>query len=281
MSGDVALRLRGVTARLGGRDVLAGVDLDVRTGERLGIVGVNGAGKSTLLRVLAGVLHPRAGDVWLAGPDGALDDLHDVRPRERARRVAFVPQEDVVAAELRVGELVALGRVPQTKPWSRGGVEERAIVAAALDDVGLAARADGACDQLSGGERRRALLARGLAQRCPVLLLDEPTNHLDVSWQLRLLELCARRAETLVATIHDLDLALRHFDRIAVVGWPEGTAEAERAVVPATVVALGPPAEVLGSDHVATHFGVASVQVRHPHRDQSHLLVHSREEPRP
>ncbi|WZH53481.1 MAG: ABC transporter ATP-binding protein [Nocardioides alkalitolerans] len=271
----LASRLRGVGVSLGGRRILADVDLDVPRGQRLGIVGVNGAGKSTLLRVLAGVLHHDSGTAELAGPDGRLEDLHDVRPRERARRVAYVPQEEVVAAELLVGEMVALGRVPRTRPWARGGRDEREVVLAALDAVGLADRVDSPCDQLSGGERRRAVLARGLAQQCPVMLLDEPTNHLDVAWQLRLLEVLAGQAQTLVATIHDLDLALRYFDVLAVVGWPddEGPSAARG---PATVVEVGPPAEVLASDHVARHFGVGSVQVPHPRLDQTHLLIHPR-----
>ncbi|WP_447646086.1 ABC transporter ATP-binding protein [Nocardioides zeae] len=275
----LAARLRGVGVDLGGRSVLADVDLDVPHGQRLGIVGVNGAGKSTLLRVLAGVLHHSSGTAELAGPDGTLDDLHDVRPRERARRVAYVPQEEVVAAELLVGEMVALGRVPRTRPWARGGRDEREVVLAALDAVGLADRVDSPCDQLSGGERRRAVLARGLAQQCPVVLLDEPTNHLDVAWQLRLLEVLAGRAETLVATIHDLDLALRYFDVLAVVGWPDdgdGAGDPTGRRGAATVVAVGPPAEVLAAGHVARHFGVGSVQVPHPHLDQPHLLIHPR-----
>jgi iron complex transport system ATP-binding protein len=272
-----ALRVEQVSARLGGRVVLTGVDLEIAVGERFGIVGVNGAGKSTLLRVLAGVLHPTEGDVFMADENGLLQDLHHVRSRERARRVAYVPQDEVVAAELLVGEMVALGRVPRTRPWSRGGQGERDIVRGALDAVGLADRIDSPCDQLSGGERRRAILARGIAQDCPIMLLDEPTNHLDVAWQLRMLSVMEERAQTLVATIHDLDLALRHFDRIAVVGW--ASSSADRTCEPATVVAVGHPSDVLINDRLSTHFGVGSVQVSHPHLDQPHLLIHPREEP--
>ncbi len=265
-----ALRLDGVSVRLGGRTILRDVDLTIPEGVRLGIVGVNGAGKSTLLRVLAGVLAPGSGSAPLDGVD-----LRRLPARERARRLAFVPQEDVTSPELRVGEMVALGRVPQTRPWSRDSRAEHRIVREALDAVGLAGRFDTACDQLSGGERRRAVLARGLAQQCPIMLLDEPTNHLDVAWQLDLLDVFAARARTLVSTIHDLDLALRFFDLLAVVGWPPG---ADRAIDPAGIVAFGTPAEVLSTRRVATHFGVGSVQVPHPTLDQSHLLIHPRED---
>ncbi|MEU6138651.1 ABC transporter ATP-binding protein [Nocardioides sp. NPDC047086] len=270
-----ALRLCGVAARLGQRDVLHDVDLEVPVGTRLGIVGVNGVGKSTLLRILAGVLRPSAGHAYLDDDSGDLRESARISSRERARRLAYVPQEEVASAELLVGEMVALGRVPRTRPWSRGGPREREIVRAALDAVGLADRIDDPCDRLSGGERRRAVMARGLAQECPVMLLDEPTNHLDVAWQLRLLRTVAERAETLVATIHDLDLALRSFDRLAVLGRPAGS---EPDSGPATVVAHGPPAEVLDTIRVEHHFGVGSVQVPHPDLDQPHLLIHPRKD---
>ncbi|MFJ2757199.1 ABC transporter ATP-binding protein [Nocardioides sp. NPDC087217] len=276
MSGSpAALRLRGVSARLGQREVLRDVDLDVPVGARLGIVGVNGVGKSTLLRILAGVLRPSTGQACLADESGQLQETARIGSRERARRLAYVPQEEVASAELLVGEMVALGRVPRTRPWSRGGRQEREIVRAALDAVGLADRIDDPCDRLSGGERRRAVMARGLAQESPVMLLDEPTNHLDVAWQLRLLQSVAERAETLVATIHDLDLALRSFDRLAVLGRPRGS---DPDSGPATVVAHGPPVEVLDSIRVEHHFGVGSVQVPHPHLDQPHLLIHPRKD---
>lgn len=275
ITGALALRLRDVSAHLGGREVLRGVDLDVPRGSRLGIIGVNGAGKSTLLRVMAGVLAPTAGTAELADAGGEMQDTYRLRSRERARRLAFVPQEEGTSADLLVGELVALGRVPMTRPWARGGAGERQLVREALDVVGMAHHIDVPCNQLSGGQRRRVILARGLAQQCPVMLLDEPTNHLDVAWQLRLLQAVAERAQTLVATIHDLDLALRTFDLLAVVGWPDGATEGSG---PATVVAYGTPADVLSSTHVSLHFDVGSRQIQHPDLDQQHLLVHPRKD---
>ncbi len=271
----MTLRLDGIAARLGGRTILRDIDLEIPEGARLGIVGVNGAGKSTLLRVLAGVLRPSAGIVSIDGVD-----VRRISARERARRLAFVPQEDLTTAELRVGEMVALGRVPQTRPWSRGGIAEHRLVRDALHAVGLADRIDAPCDQLSGGERRRAVLARGLVQQCPVMLLDEPTNHLDVAWQLELLEIFAARTRTLVATVHDLDLALRFFDTLAVIGRPPSPDPAGIVALgrpapsaPAGIVAFGPPAEVLTPAVVEAHFGVGSVQVPHPLLAQQHLLL--------
>ncbi|WP_226352520.1 ABC transporter ATP-binding protein [Pseudonocardia sp. ICBG601] len=180
----MSLRAETLSCVLGGRTVLAGVDLAVEPGEVLGVVGPNGSGKSTLLRALAGIRRPAAGRVLLDGTP-----LTAMRARQRARRIAFVGQEEDLPADLCVGEVVALGLVPHRPPWSGGDAAERAAVTAALAAVQLDGLADRPVDRLSGGERRRVLLARGLAQDAGVLLLDEPTNHLDVRHALGLLEL--------------------------------------------------------------------------------------------
>lgn len=103
------------------------------------------------------------------------------------------------------------------------------------------------------------------------MLLDEPTNHLDVAWQLRILGIASEQAQTLVATIHDLDLALRSVDLVGIIGWPP---ERDKYRDPATLVAFGPPQQVLTTDAVEAHFGVHAVQVPHPEDAQlSHLLI--------
>ena len=193
------LRLTDVSAAIGGHVVVAGVNLEIPAGARLALVGTNGAGKSTLLRTMAGIARPAGGEVWLGA-----QRLGELRPRERARQVCFVSQEEMPPAELLVGEMVALGRIPHRPPWAVDGRGERPHVLGALAAVGLADYVDRPCDQLSGGERRRAMIARGLAQGCPVLILDEPTNHLDIAWQLRLLDLLGRQRATVITAVHDI-----------------------------------------------------------------------------
>jgi iron complex transport system ATP-binding protein len=253
-----ALAASGVACRVGARTVLSGVDLDVRPGEVLGLIGSNGTGKSTLLRVLAGVRPASAGEVLLGGRS-----LGEISSRERARQVAFVAQEEAAPSDLLVSEMVALGRVPHARAW--GGLDQssRTAVAEALRLVDLEYAAQQSMDRLSGGERRRALIARGLAQEAPVLLLDEPTNHLDIKHQLALMRLvrrlCRSLDRTVVVALHDLDLAATFCDRIAVLH--DGG-----------VFALGTPDEVLTPSVLHDAFGVLATRVTHPLTGRTHLL---------
>ncbi len=257
------LACSGLDCGVAGTVVLRGVDLVVEPGSRTAIVGINGAGKSTLLRALAGLTSPYAGSVSL---DGA--DLADVPARLRARSIAFVGQEEMPPMELRVAEMVALGRVPHHAPWRIGDEDRDAVVADALRRVGLADYADRRCHQLSGGERRRLVLARGLAQGAPILALDEPANHLDVAWQLRLLALLGDHRGTVLASMHDLDLVMRHFDQVAVVGHGR-------------LLAAGPPAQTLTPALLRDAFGVDCAALADPVTGRPHLLIRGVAAPTP
>ncbi|BDE66744.1 hypothetical protein TPCU411_03490 [Cutibacterium acnes] len=147
--------------------------------------------------------------------------------------------------------MVALGRTPHRKPWQVGQRSERAIIRDALALVGLDHLIDRRCDHLSGGERRRAVIARGLAQGADLILLDEPTNHLDVRHQLQLLETLRASGRTVVATIHDLSMAASHFDRVVV-------------LADGGVLATGPAEEALSPSNVATAFHVIAHHVTTP-----------------
>ncbi|WP_210424452.1 ABC transporter ATP-binding protein [Gephyromycinifex aptenodytis] len=249
-----------MSAAVSGKVIVSDVDLEIARGSRVALVGTNGAGKSTLLRAISGITRPAAGAVLLDG-----EDIHAMPGRQRARKIAFVGQEEHPPAELRLDEMVALGRIPNRAPWELGASDDHRIVRESLSVVGLLDRIDDTCDRLSGGERRRAVLARGLAQGCSVLMLDEPTNHLDIRWQIKLLELIAAYEGTVVAAMHDLDLVLRHFDAVAVLHAGK-------------VWAFGAPHEVFTPELLAETFAVTTCQIRHPSRDQSHLLIDGRKD---
>ncbi|CRY77257.1 Iron(3+)-hydroxamate import ATP-binding protein FhuC [Nocardia farcinica] len=205
------LSVTEVSCEVGRRPVLTGVSFEVAPGEMIGVVGPNGSGKTTLLHVLAGVRRPRRGRVTVDG-----QPLHELPARQRARTVALVAQDERPPADLLVGEVVALGRTPYLPPWGAGSPAERQVVTDALAAVDLAGLAARPVHKLSGGERRRVLLARALAQDTPVLILDEPTNHLDITHQLDLLALARGLGRTVVTALHDLTLADRYCDRVLV-----------------------------------------------------------------
>jgi len=197
------------------REVLRGVDLALRPGELVALVGVNGSGKTTLLRLLSGVLAPTDGELDLFGrPVAAWSRM------ELAARVAVLPQGLELPAGFRVGELVAMGRLPHARSWFGSTGEDEAAVKRALRDADALELAARTPDELSGGERQRVLLAMALAQEPELLLLDEPTLHLDLAHQLAVLDTIRRlrhqRGIAVVAVLHDLALAAAFAPRVAV-----------------------------------------------------------------
>jgi iron complex transport system ATP-binding protein len=235
-----AISLEGVTVTLGGRQVVREVSADVEAGEWVALIGPNGAGKTSLLRAVAGLL-PCDGTVSLDGV--SLDGLGR---RERAKRLALVPQEPRTPPWLTVAEYVLMGRTPYLRPLAREGEADREAAARALTRLDLDELAERTLGTLSGGERQRVVVARALAQEAPIVLLDEPTASLDIGHQQQALDLLdALRASeglTLVAAMHDLTLAAQYADRVLLL-------DAGR------VVADGAPAEVLTEEALARHYG--------------------------
>ncbi|WP_416978745.1 heme ABC transporter ATP-binding protein [Streptomyces sp. T028] len=200
----------GVHVRLGGREVLRGVDVGVRGGEVLALVGPNGAGKSTLLAALAADLAPAQGVVRIHGRPAT-----EWSAAELALRRAVLPQAAVLSFPFAVEDVVRMGRAPH----SSSADEDDLAVAQAMAATDVSDFATRPFSALSGGERARVALARVLAQRAPLLLLDEPTAALDLRHQELVLRVCRERAEegdAVVVVLHDLGLAAAYADRVAV-----------------------------------------------------------------
>lgn len=242
------LRTAGLRVRRGDVTVLRAVNLAVPAGSWLAVVGPNGAGKSTLLSAVAGLL-AYDGTVELDG-----HDMQSLRPRARARVLAYAPQEPELPADLTVTDYVLLGRTPYRPMIGSDRPADTSLVAQVLTQLDLSHYAATRLDRLSGGERRRAVLGRALAQRAPLLLLDEPTAGLDVGHAQQLLELLdgLRRSHgvTLVTTLHDLTLAGQYADQLLLLD--DGD-----------VVAAGTPAEVLRASLLGQRYQ-ASLTVLNP-----------------
>ena len=203
----------GITAGYGAQPVLNDVSVTLKQGEFVGLIGPNGCGKSTLLRCISRILRVQAGHIDLAGRD-----ILTWAPREIARRLAFVPQQEAALFEFSVRDLVLMGRHPHLERWQSETEQDYRIVMKALADADIVHLADRSVTELSGGEHRRVLLARALAQQTPLLLLDEPTAHLDVTHQMELLSLIHRQtraqAQGALAALHDLNQAAEFCDRL-------------------------------------------------------------------
>ena len=213
--GNPLLQAERVQIRLGTRDVLHGVSLQIDHGWTA-MVGPNGAGKSTLLRALAGLQALTSGRVTLQGLD-----IHAVRPAERARRLAWLAQQGEVTGELTVRETVDLGRIARLGLLGSPDAADRLAVDRAMALTECVAWQHRRLHELSGGERQRVLLARVLATEAPLLLLDEPTTHLDAPHQVAMARLFRRLAHdaaqprSVLSVLHDLPIALQA-DRLLV-----------------------------------------------------------------
>lgn len=223
---------------LGGRPVLRDVTLDIPENQMLGIIGPNGSGKSTLLRCIGRVLRPEGGAVLLDGCP-----LQDYTPRQSAQSMAMVAQHNTYNFDFTVREVVLMGRSPHKRALQRDTATDFRLVGESLGAVGLAGFEDRCFSRLSGGEQQRVVLARALAQQTPCLLLDEPTNHLDIRYQLQLMDLVRGLGKTVIAAVHDLNIAALYCDRLVVL--QEGA-----------IVAEGTPSEVLTSTLLQKVYGV-------------------------
>jgi ABC-type cobalamin/Fe3+-siderophores transport system ATPase subunit len=210
---EVVLEAEGVAAGYGVIEVLHNVAMDLHAGELLAIVGPNGAGKSTLLKVIGGTLPRKRGEVRLFGRP-----LDSWDRRALATRVATVAQENSIAFQFSVLEVVLMGRAPHLGAFRFETRRDLEIAHSALAHFDLLALARRPIHELSGGERKRVFLARALAQEAKITLLDEPTAFLDLKHVAdifsRFRALCAERAMAVVATLHDLNAAALYADRV-------------------------------------------------------------------
>jgi iron complex transport system ATP-binding protein len=246
------IRAAGVSYTIRGKALVDRVSLDVVPGQFLALVGANGAGKSTLLKLLAGELKPSNGAVTL--DDG---DLHRFGDAALARRRAVLPQGIPLPA-LTVAETVTLGRLPHHR--AAPGASDAEVVSRAMEDAGLTPWAERLMPTLSGGEAQRVHLARVQAQLegaetgTRYCFLDEPTSALDLSHQLELMHRLRRWAAAgwgVIAAVHDLNLAARFADRVAVLRGGQ-------------LAACGTPADVLTADLLEHAFRTRAAVIPHP-----------------
>ena len=224
--------------------VVREVSLAVAAGEVVGLVGPNGAGKSTLLRAVTGDADLLGGSLLLGGRDA-----RSLPPIERARLVGVVPQQVTAAFSVSARDFVAMGRHPHLSRFASLSERDDAVIERAMHLTDTLRLADKPTDALSGGDLQRLALAQALAQEPRVLLLDEPVSHLDLNHRMQILDLTRELADegmAVLAVFHDLDLAARYADRVAVV--------TEGRLGP-----LGTPADVITTAMLRDVFGVRAV----------------------
>lgn len=228
-----------------GQEILRDIHFTVPKGKITGLIGPNGCGKTTLLKTAGGLLPPLAGRVEIAGKPAK-----GYRPKELARLAALLPQVRETPG-ITAERLVAHGRYPHLSFGRQLTQNDRRLVAEAMEEAGCAAFRGRDLRELSGGERQRVYIAMALAQDAQALLLDEPTTYLDIGQQLEVMALLRQLSEkgkTVLAVLHDLDLAFGLCDYVGLVAQGQ-------------LQSFGPPARVFEEGRAGQAFGVRGTRV--------------------
>ncbi|MEN5278233.1 ABC transporter ATP-binding protein [Brucella sp. TWI432] len=249
----MSIKANNLVWKVGSKTIVNDVSLIARPTEMLGLLGPNGSGKTSLLRLLAGLNRPFSGQITLDG-----QDLGRIRRKSIAQRVAFIEQHATTNANLKVVDVVKLGRFPHRSMFSGWTSDDEAAVNRALDRTELTSKRNDTWQSLSGGEKQRTHLARAIAQAPTELILDEPTNHLDVHHQISLLRLVSELAVTSIIALHDLNHAAMFCDRLLV-------------MQAGKIVASGTPQDVLTRELLRDVFSVDAHVSASPYHAKPHI----------
>jgi iron complex transport system ATP-binding protein len=241
--------------------VLEGIDFHVPHGQMFGIIGPNGSGKSTLLKLISGIERADSGYVELDGRP-----VETYTNKNLARWVAVLQQDTLPAAGFKVRDIVEMGRYPFQNWLGDEGKDAGAIIDKVMHQLCIEHLADRTLDRLSGGERQRVGLAKVMAQQPRLLLLDEPTTYLDIGYQIQMMDIVLdwqrKSGLTVVAVLHDLNLASQYCERILVLH--QGI-----------MVQIGEPKELMNADLIERVYGTKPVIVEHPTNRSAQLLLES------
>jgi iron complex transport system ATP-binding protein len=246
----IELEMRNVTLGYDHHPVLQDITLKASPGEMVGLIGPNGCGKSTIIKALSHVIHPSSGRVLVDGRD-----IKAIPRRELACLVGVVPQLPLLPSTFTAFEIVLMGRNPHLGLFQSEGYRDWAIARQAMEQTGTEPLANRRVNELSGGEIQCLLIARVLVQETKAILLDEPTANLDIGRQVDILDLiknlCRESKLTVLAALHDLNLAAQYCDRLLLIN--EGHIHVQ-----------GTPAEVITDKNIKEVYGAENCVYTHP-----------------
>ncbi len=232
------------------RPVLTDISFDVMPGEIVGLIGPNGSGKSTVIRALTRIIAPQQGRILLGG-----QDILTIERQHLARLLGVVPQLPLLPSAFTGFEVVLMGRNPHLGLFEHEKAEDIDKAWRAMEMTGTQDLARRSVGELSGGQIQCLLIARALAQETDAMLLDEPTANLDIGRQIEILDLiqrlCRRRNLTVLAALHDLNLASQYCNRLVLIS-------------NGRLYRHGPPSEVVTSENIAEVYGADHCVYSHP-----------------
>ena len=246
----IELEMKQVTIGYGHRPVLENISFTARPGDLVGLIGPNGSGKSTILKTLSRIIAPMGGTVLVDRRD-----LSGYARQELAKRVGVVPQLPLLPSTFTAFEIVLMGRNPHLGLFQSESRNDYDLAREAMEKTGTIHLANRHINELSGGEIQSVLIARVLVQQTDSILLDEPTANLDIGRQIEVMDLvsrlCREQRLTVIAAIHDLNLAAQYCNRLLLIS--QGTLYAE-----------GTPAEVITEENIAAVYGADKTVFTHP-----------------
>lgn len=242
----MALTVQSLTVSIGQEQIVKEVNLQVKTGQFVGLVGANGCGKSTLLKSIYKSLPVNQGTVFLNGLD-----VLKTAPKEVSRQLGVVGQFNEMNFDLTVNQMVLLGRTPHKRLLEQDTSKDFKMVEEALRRTNLLEYRNRSFLSLSGGEKQRVVLARTIAQEPTFMILDEPTNHLDIRYQLEILNCVRELGITVLAALHDLEIAAEYCDYVY--GMKKGR-----------VCAQGRPVDVFTSETIEELYDVSCQTYNNP-----------------
>lgn len=241
------LKLDGVRYSIDDKVILKGISVRFEPFKIHGIVGPNGSGKSTLLKNICRIWAPQDGKVLINDRDA-----RTFSRRELSRTVTLVPQNTSIGFPISVYDMVTMGRNPHLGRFQPMRKRDRKIIDWALKETQSEYLKDRIVNELSGGECQLAIIARALATEAPLVLLDEPTSDLDIKHALTIMDLLVDlkgKGKTIIVSVHDLNLARRYCDTVAI-------------IYQGGVFFTGHPDEALSRENIKQVFDVETTEIR-------------------
>lgn len=203
------VRVKNLSVSYGENKIFEDLSITFKEGQVTGIIGPNGSGKSTLLKCIYRVVRPSEGNVFFNEYD-----ISRISYKKTAQETAVLMQQHENGIDLTVQDIVLMGRTPYKGITEGNNENDYCIADTAMKEAGIYSYREIRFSCLSGGEQQRVLLARAFAQQTPCLILDEPTNHLDITYQLKIMDHVCKSGKTVIAAIHDLNIAAMYCDRV-------------------------------------------------------------------
>lgn len=232
------LKIENLNFEIDTTKILKNINLEIKKGEFVGIIGPNGCGKSTLLRNVYNILSPTNGNIFI--DNTSIDDFSS---KELAKKISTLTQHSGGDFDFSIIDIVLMGRYAHSSMFSSTSKKDIKIAKEALEKVGLSHFENRSFLSLSGGEQQRVMIARAIAGQNDFFILDEPTNHLDIRYQLEIMDIMKSLDITMFAAIHDMNIAATYCDQLILL--EEGN-----------IIAIGTPTEVLSKENFLNIFGV-------------------------